>query len=138
MSDNVFDIEEHLRQIYKDSIKELHWKGFEGEKRIDIFELDKNIDKEIDYILSKKSKCYEVSESKENNTNKKFHDEMEIAALAIEYTQEANNMIGKYQSAIIGPAEDVNLRDFFIFRGLERFKNSMFIELKKLLDYFLK
>jgi hypothetical protein len=100
--------------------------------------LDKNIDKEIDYILSKKSKCYEANESKENNTNKKFRDEMEIAALAIGYTQKANNMTGKYQSTIIGPTEDVNLGDFFIFRCLERFKNFMFIELKKLLDYFLE
>jgi hypothetical protein len=138
MNYSIFNIEERLVQLLNNSVVEYNLKSIGKKKGLSIFEFDKNIEKEVEYIISKSSQCYKLIENIQNNANEKIKKELEITALSIEYSQEIKKIIEKYTNDIIGPVEDIDIGDITIFRGFEKLKHSMFIELKKLLDYFLE
>lgn len=140
MNYDLFNIEERLRQIYSNSLVEFP-EMFKGEgKRVDIgiLEWSKNIEKEIQFILSKKKQCIEIIDLTIEKKNAKKMTGLEHAACAIQYAKEVIKLLEKFTDVIIGAGEDVDMGGITWFRGRERYKSKMFTELKKILDYFIE
>lgn len=138
MNYNIFEIEKSLNNLKNDSIRKNPFENLGPENIFSFFEFDKNIEKEVKKIISKGLQCFNLIETIQNNENEKIKTELEIAAFAIEYSQEVKKILEKYMDVIIGPTENMKLNCIMIFRCFEKSKHSMFLELKKLLDYFLE